>query len=45
MATVKKKSMGTVASLAPKKHNKKGKAHKSVGPKVAPKSKYRGQGR
>jgi hypothetical protein len=45
MSAIKKKSMGTVASLAPKNNKKKGKAHKSVGPKATPKSKYRGQGR
>jgi len=48
MAAPKAKKGGSslAKSLAPKNVNKKkGKAHKSVGPKVANQSKYRGQGR
>lgn len=48
MAATKAKKSGTslAKSLAPKQVNKKkGKAHKSVGPKATPESKYRGQGR
>jgi hypothetical protein len=42
----KKASVGSAKTLAPKNTNKKkGKAHKSVGPKATPESKYRGQGR
>ena len=42
----KKSSTGLAKTLAPKQVNKKkGKAHKSVGPKATPQSKYRGQGR
>ena len=48
MAPTKSKKGGSslAKSLAPKQINKKkGKAHKSVGPKATPQSKYRGQGR
>lgn len=48
MAAPKNKKGGSsmAKSLAPKNVNKKkGKAHKSVGPKATPESKYRGQGR
>jgi len=48
MAPTKSKKGGSslAKSLAPKQVNKKkGKAHKSVGPKSTPQSKYRGQGR
>ena len=49
MAPAAKPKTGSSASaktLAPKNTNKKkGKAHKSVGPKATPESKYRGQGR
>jgi hypothetical protein len=46
MATAKKGSSVSAKTLAPKNTNKKkGKAHKSVGPKATPESKYRGQGR
>ena len=42
----KKSNGGLAKTLAPKQVNKKkGKAHKSVGPKATPQSKYRGQGR
>jgi hypothetical protein len=45
-AKPKKASVGSAKTLAPKNTNKKkGKAHKSVGPKATPESKYRGQGR
>jgi hypothetical protein len=45
-AKSKKASVGSAKTLAPKSVNKKkGKAHKSVGPKATPESKYRGQGR
>jgi hypothetical protein len=46
MAAAKKGGNSMAKSLAPKNTNKKkGKAHKSVGPKATPQSKYRGQGR
>jgi hypothetical protein len=48
MAAPKAKKGGstTAKTLAPKQVNKKkGKAHKSVGPKATPQSKYRGQGK
>ena len=48
MAATKPKKSSSVSAktLAPKNTNKKkGKAHKSVGPKVANQSKYRGQGK
>jgi hypothetical protein len=44
-AKPKKGSSVSAKTLAPSKSKKKGKAHKSVGPKVANESKYRGQGR
>jgi hypothetical protein len=44
-AKSKKSSSVSAKTLAPSKSKKKGKAHKSVGPKATPESKYRGQGR
>jgi hypothetical protein len=45
-AKSKKTSSSLAKSLAPKTvGKKKGKAHKTPGPKVANQSKYRGQGR
>ena len=44
-ATPKKGSSVSAKTLAPSNSKKKGKAHKSVGPKATPESKYRGQGR
>ena len=45
VAKPKKGSSVSAKTLAPSKSKKKGKAHKSVGPKATPESKYRGQGR